>query len=59
MDLIGMSLILGLSKYNIKQLINADYGSGDSNAVFNFLMSYVKENTNVFYQRMIELNLIV
>ena len=40
---------LGLSKYNIKQLINADYGSGDSNAVFNFLMSYVKGDIlNVF-----------
>ena len=33
---------LGLSKYNIKKLINADYvGGEDSRAVFNFLMSYV------------------
>ena len=33
---------LGLSKYNIKKLINADYVGEDSSAVFNFLMSYVK-----------------
>lgn len=37
---------LGLSKYNIKKLINADYvgyvGGEDSRAVFNFLMSYVE-----------------
>ena len=40
---------LGLSKYNIKKLINADYVGEDSSAVFNFLMSYVKGDIlNVF-----------